>query len=425
MRIADRLAAGLGIGFLAIALPLGCGDGSEARSTAAPPAGPAADGSSEAELAALRARIAELEAELSAPRSPAEAPPEDERVSVLQAQVTRLCADLDRERSERIAREREWLQYGRAVASLELEDAPEEIWFVPLLPEVPPPPEEAEPPAEREPWRVERARELHRSLRTMLTLEQVRGVDLLEVGEAHDGWVGPVVFRLLDGSGRLAGGLLAERLRLEGSRTARTLTLVLEDGYESRGGQRTPFEGGEGESAIVNNDEGQPAEVAHRWGGGVRRIVLPQVDPTPWVEAMPELFGGESLEEPLDDGLWDAERVRRGLNELLREDASTGFFRVRRVSGIFDGQLREVHLESRDREGRLDRRLFADRMRILPHGGGVQILLEDGAWIRGDEKTAFLEGRYRIFLPRAELERWRAAGLPGLAEPPGMVEAGG
>jgi hypothetical protein len=37
--------------------------------------------------------------------------------------------------------------------------------------------------------------------------------------------------------------------------------------------------------------------------------------------------------------------------------------------------------------------------------------------VRGEEKTAFLEGRQRIFLPRVDAEQWAAAGVPGLADP--------
>jgi hypothetical protein len=57
-------------------------------------------------------------------------------------------------------------------------------------------------------------------------------------------------------------------------------------------------------------------------------------------------------------------------------------------------------------------------MTIVEQEQGVKVELQDGAQLRGDAKTPFLDGRYRIFLPRASAERWRKAGLPGLAPPP-------
>jgi hypothetical protein len=63
----------------------------------------------------------------------------------------------------------------------------------------------------------------------------------------------------------------------------------------------------------------------------------------------------------------------------------------------------------------LERKLFADTLRILERPQGVLLLLESGAQLRGDIKTPFLEGRYRIHLPRLESARLRAAGVPVLA----------
>jgi hypothetical protein len=45
------------------------------------------------------------------------------------------------------------------------------------------------------------------------------------------------------------------------------------------------------------------------------------------------------------------------------------------------------------------------------------LLLADGAPVRGARTAPFLEGRYPIFRPRADVARWRAAGVPGLAHP--------
>jgi hypothetical protein len=74
--------------------------------------------------------------------------------------------------------------------------------------------------------------------------------------------------------------------------------------------------------------------------------------------------------------------------------------------------LREVVLDGFDREGRQERRLFADRMTILEQSKGVQLLLEHGAQVRGDQKLPFLDDRYRIFVPQADAQAWAKAGVP-------------
>jgi hypothetical protein len=208
-----------------------------------------------------------------------------------------------------------------------------------------------------------------------------------------------VVFRLVDPDGRLSGSLVAERLRLEASRTARTVTLVLEDGYETWRGARTDFE-------RPDPDPGS---------AGLRRVVLPRVDPDPWLEALPELFAETSLGEAPDDGVYNALQVRGELNQLLRRDAAGGWFRVRALAGVRADVLRGVHLEGFDVDGKLERHLFADRLRVLPQERGVLLQLEDGAQVRGDDKAAFLDGRFRIYLPRADIDEWAARGIPGAA----------
>jgi hypothetical protein len=77
-----------------------------------------------------------------------------------------------------------------------------------------------------------------------------------------------------------------------------------------------------------------------------------------------------------------------------------------------------VQLDGLDAQGRLERKLFADRMQISAQAKGVKIELTDGAQLRGDSKTPFLDNKYRIFLPRASIEAWTKAGIPGLSEPP-------
>lgn len=342
----------------------------------------------------------------SEPRDPSGASEPDAEATQfeLREQLSELRRRLTEEQELRVEREREWLRYTNAFGALSAEAVAQAPNFEPQVPaEERPAPEPAPPPVDEE--RLRRARELERSLRTLLSVEGVRGFDLLEAGELGEGSIGPVVFRLLDGRGRLAGSLGAKRLRLEGSRTARTLTILLEDGFESRGGLRNAFE---------------PQELAPQDGEpfGVRRIELDEVDPMPWVAAAPELFGGAQLAAPKDDGQWNLTYVRASLNRLLRMDVERGYWRLKSLGGVADGMFHDVHFEQFDAQGRLERRLFADRLQLERRERGVALLLADGATVRGDEKSPFLDGRFRIYLPRADQSEWNNAGLPGLTATP-------
>ncbi len=357
-----------------------------------------------AENARLRVELASLrEAAASAAPQP-QAPPTD---AELREQLDQLRAELACEQELRLEREKEWLRYTRAIDALSgdaLEQGPRFVAQAPA--------EEVEAQAEPgpptvDPATLERSAQIERSLRALLAVEGVRGMDLLEAGRLGDGWIGPVVFRLLDEQGRLAGSLGAERLRLAGSRTARTLTLILEEGFESRGGVRTPFDAPQIE-----------AQTEPRESFGTRRIELDEVDPLHWAQAAPELFGGAPLVAPLDDGQWNLTWVRANLNRLLRLDVERGYWRLKSLGGVSEGQLRDVQLEQFDSSGKLERRLFADRLALERRERGVALLLGDGALVRGDEKTPFLDGQYRIYLPRADQGEWNRAGLPGLSSQP-------
>ena len=231
-------------------------------------------------------------------------------------------------------------------------------------------------------------------------IEGLRGLDLLECGELQAGYLGPVVFRTLDAFGRLCGCLKAERLRLEASRSARSLTIVLEEGFETSDGMRVDF--------LPRG----PSPGA----SGQRRIVLQGLDPMPWVEAMPELFGSTPLERVVDDGRWNKEVVRAALNQLLLQDGFAGWLRLESLEGIALGVLRGVHVESYAAGGGLERRIFADRLRIVRMdqgaGRGVLLCFEDGAIERGGEQRAFLDGRWQVYLPRADAQLFAAAGIP-------------
>jgi hypothetical protein len=346
----------------------------------------------------LEARVRDLEALLAAER--AERGAERERLECELADV----------RGELVRREDEFLSTLQAVGTLAPQALPPGWVAAQTAQTVPAEPAVPAESGEQAAARTAAAARL-RALRSLLAIEEVHGLELLEIGSVCAGATGPVVFRTLDGRGRPAGNLFAERLHLEASRAARTVTIVLESGYELSGGAKTPFAG-------ASDAEGK---------GGVRRIPLPHVDPAAWLEAVPELFGPKAALETDDDGRFDLHAVRDTVNRLLAADAASGWWQLDDFAGTVAGTFRKVALRRLDRDGKLERLLFADRMRVealaasaggAVSGASVCLVLEDGAQVRGDEKAPFLDGVFRIYLPRAKASEWRDAGVPGLADAP-------
>ncbi len=326
------------------------------------------------------------------------------RESELLARIAALETELAAELERRLAREEEWLAFSGAVGVMQ-----REAGLTPTL-ENPDPaplsePEPPDPAARAAAERREQSRARCQRLRALLAAEDDRALDLLDVGDLaqHAGRTvtGPVVARLVDDRGRLVGGLFAERLYVEVSRAARTVTLVFEDGYETHAGARTPF-------------ELAPADAAR---GGVRRVALPSVDPLPWLETVPELIDPDSARASLDDGTRDLVALRATLNELLRAaDAADGSgWRLTALGGVVRTALHDVQLVEHAADGTPLRRVFADRLAVTSEGRAVALELNRGAQERAGRVAPFLDGRFRIVLPRAELERWRAADVPGLA----------
>lgn len=362
-----------------------------------------------------------------APRTPAEGPSTEAAAGELQrlrarerellTRISRLENELRAEKSRSLARQEEWIAFTRLLQGFEIPALPDPPEFVAEALVVPRDPA-AEALEQAEAARRWRGTQVGASLRTLLRAESVRGLDLLEVGLIHEhqgrSWTGPVIARLLDERGRMVGMMKAARLRLEVSRSSRSVTIILEDGYESRGGVLRPFEGG----TAVPSEGGALSEV----GGGRQRIYLGAVDPEPWIEALPELVDPVLLARATDDGLWDLDDLRVQLVRLLHEAAQAGDPRWRLVGlgGVRGSELRDVQFAEVDAvTGRAQRRVFADSARIrLRPSGGVELRFEGGTVRRGTRVAPFLSGKYRIVLPRARAEDWREVPLPGLAAPP-------
>jgi hypothetical protein len=325
----------------------------------------------------------------------------------LRARIVELEGLLSDERAQRLEREQEWLRFVQGLGEISRTAGLKPPEFpTPLAGEAAAPQAPAADPGREA--RLQRGRALLAKLRALFVADEL-GLDLLEAGEFGAGALGPVVLRELDLEGRPYGTLCAERLHLEASQSARTLTLVLEQGYERRGTQRFPFD----DPGAALSDAAEPAVGR----SGTRRIELPEVDPARWIESLPELFAASASAPAIDDGRHDRTAIRVALNVLLREDAAGGWWRLSGLGGVQQDVLRDVVLDGLDREGRLERKLFADRLTILEQRQGVQLLLEHGAQLQGDRKLPFLDDRYRIFLPQAAPEAWAKAGVPLVRAP--------
>ncbi|MEO2161748.1 MAG: hypothetical protein ABGY29_04415 [bacterium] len=330
---------------------------------------------------------------------------EPDELRALRARITELELLLAKERQRSIDREQEWVGFLRAISQLPLEQVPERPGFLAdaVIERIPLEGDDGKPvvpPAGDS--QTQRRRQLMLELNALLVSEQVLSMDVLEVGRIHEGWCGPVVVRLLDERGRPVGLLAAERLRLEVSRAGFGVTLVFEEGYERHAGVKIPF---------------GPVDAGGGERTGLRRIHLPDLNPEPWVEAVPELVSAQDLLGNQDDGMWDLRSLRQRLDGLLRAAGSVlGGWRLVDLGGVVGEELRDVQLLERDGEGREVRRIFADRLVIESEpGGGMSLELEGGIQLRHGRRAPFLGGHYRIFLPEAQVGVWRAEKLPGLS----------
>lgn len=200
---------------------------------------------------------------------------------------------------------------------------------------------------------------------------------------------GPVVLRLFDHRGVLAGSLVAEHLHLEASRTGHSVTIVLTDGHSRVDDQRLPFD------------------------GGVYRIPLRHVDPVPFLDACAPLFDPQVAERIVDDGRWSRPALLLTANRLLEASDRDRRHRLSWLGGVVDRELRDVELSVHDAEGRETERLIADGLSIELFEDHVRLVLRDGLALAGDgARTPFRNGRRTIVLVDADPAAFAAAHLP-------------
>ena len=310
--------------------------------------------------------------------------------AALSKRVANLEYELTVSEERRFAQEQEFVLWQNVISGLDPQGV---LRAAGLLDKIDPEQDATEMPPAPDPLALQ-ASELGVSLNNLMVAEGIHSLDLLEAGRMQAGRMGPVVFRMLDDRGRLVGSISAKSIHMEASVTARTVTMILIDGRETHGGFGTPFD--------------------------LRRIPFNFVDPWPWIEAMPGLFpdfqAGQATPSGIDDGNWELEPLRERLNKLLRQDSINGYYKIKHIDGVLKSKLRGLHLVEYSPAGLSTRHIFADTGSISLGDRGATILLEDGASMRGDEKTAFLRGRFQIYLPKADQDQWKAKPLPGLSE---------
>ena len=343
------------------------------------------------------------------------------REMALMARVRSLELELAQEQALRFQREQEWFEFTKLLTLLPEERRPDLPEFLESGKSKLGSASGATDPGASEPDPVElravrRAQELKTSLRAYLRAEGARGLDILEVGALIDGGIGPIVARQLDSNGRLLATLVADRLRLEKSDSGYTVTVVLEGGYERRGGQVWPFPvaNGKGVSAPVAMETVAGLATQQELRVGVLRIPLAGVNPAPWIEVMPELFRSEDLIRLVDDGSTNLIALRFSFNKLLENRKQGARWRLVTLGGIVEREWRDVHMAELNLQSQVVRRLFTDRLNLRVEGNNVIFEMKDGAQERNGVRTPFLAGRYSLVFPGADIPAWQSVGIPGL-----------
>jgi len=162
-----------------------------------------------------------------------------------------------------------------------------------------------------------------------------------------------------------------------------TLVVLLLDGHRIHAGSRTnlPVEG--------------------------LRLEFAGIDTALWLDHFPELAASVGS----DPGF--AAKVREELDELLSTPSPGGYFRIPVMESVTGSTLRLVQVNRYDNGGRLVRTLAADSLEVRLHpGGDVELLFRDGAILEGGLERPFYEDRFRVYLPRQDLDKWRRGDIP-------------
>jgi len=161
------------------------------------------------------------------------------------------------------------------------------------------------------------------------------------------------------------------------------LILVLKHGSRSKGGAKAPLP-----------EEGL-------------RLEFERMDSNLWLQHFPELASHVEVDPA------HTKSVREALDALLEIPGPAGYYRIPVLEEALDSEMRYVQVSRYATGGRLLRTLEADALEIRLHpGGDVELLFRNGAILEGGLRRPFYEDRFRIYLPRQDLNAWRESGIP-------------
>lgn len=169
--------------------------------------------------------------------------------------------------------------------------------------------------------------------------------------------------------------------------------------------------------SITLPDVNVPAWIAH----------FPEIGPAgiPWqpigkvpppspelVDPNPAGSQGDGVQGGNEGALTPLERTRQGLDNLLSQKHSFGHYRLESVGRLEGDALKIVRLAWYDSTGKLFKYIEADTLKLRSRGEGwIELILENGSFIRLGKKTPFRDPQYRIHLPDQKVDDWRATGV--------------
>ncbi len=202
--------------------------------------------------------------------------------------------------------------------------------------------------------------------------------------------------------GLLAAAIRARRVEFELHRMTGNLVLRFFDGSRAAGGARVAL----------------PPE-------GLR-LDLEEIGVKAWLEHFPELSdmgpepaaaaaapGPAELRQPAVPGS-SVRHVKDALDALISQRGSFHYYKLGALGGVDGTVLKLVQINWHDNAGRLVKTIEADvlTVRLHPKGNSVELELRNGAFLSEEGRSPFSSDLFRLYLPRQDLDAWRASGVP-------------
>ncbi|KAA3604521.1 MAG: hypothetical protein DWQ01_22045 [Planctomycetota bacterium] len=198
-----------------------------------------------------------------------------------------------------------------------------------------------------------------------------------------------VILAEYDAQGRLDNLLKAERVEFQLHQMSGTLALRFFDGHRSRAGVRIAL----------------PPEGA--------RLDFLEVNSKAWLQHFPALAEAEVEQAAAKVPDAQLEPVRKALDGFLSLRGPGGYYRMNSLGGIQGNQLQLVQINWFDAAGRLVKTIEADQMEVqLYKKGTVELVLRNGAFVDGGQRSPFYNDLFRIYLTRQPVAEWQASEIP-------------